>query len=143
MQLTKAGELALSKISGQSVVTSAFPTLASNVKVISSGGKQINQPVQIITIKSPVNNAKTSSNVGKIQSKPTVINAPYLIPQINQTAAPKLQSQTGQKKDPKVIRLTQQQLADLKSGMLLVISYRDPSYDANDLSVVLTKLITF
>ena len=127
MKLTKAGELALNKISVQSVPISALPTLASNVKVISSGGKQINQPGKIIPIKLPVNNSKPSSNVGKIQSKPTFINAPYVIPQKNQTAASKLQAEAGQKNDSKVImKLTPQQYADLMSGMLLGICNRDP-----------------
>jgi len=80
--------------------------------VISTGGKQINQPVKIITLNSP----KSSSNVGKIQSKPIVINAPYVIPQINRSTANKIQQENGEKKGPKIIRLTPQQFADLKSG---------------------------
>jgi len=112
LKLTKAGELALNKISVQNIVTTALPTISSNAKVISTGGKQINQPVKIITL----NSSKASSNVGKIQSKPIVINAPYVIPQVNRSSALKIQSEAGEKKGPKIIRLTPQQFADLKSG---------------------------
>ena len=114
LKLTKAGELALNKISVQNIVTSALPTISSNAKVISTGGKQINQPVKIITL----NSSKASSNAGKIQSKPIVINAPYVIPQVNRSSALKIQSEAGEKKGPKIIRLTPQQFADLKSGIL-------------------------
>ena len=116
LKLTKAGELALNKISVQNIVTSALPTISSNAKVISTGGKQINQPVKIITLNSP----KSSANVGKIQSKPIVINAPYVIPQINRSSAHKIQPENGEKKGPKIIRLTPQQFADLKSGALFL-----------------------
>jgi len=119
LKLTKAGELALNKISVQNIVTTAFPTISSNAKVISTGGKQINQPVKIITL----NTSKVSSNVGKIQSKPIVINAPYVIPQVNRSSALKIQSEAGEKKGPKIIRLTPQQFADLKSGILNDITY--------------------
>ena len=112
LKLTKAGELALNKISVQNIVTSALSTGNSSAKVISTGGKQINQPVKIITL----NSSRPSSNVGKIQSKPIVINAPYVIPQINRSATSKVQSDAGEKKGPKIIRLTPQQFADLKSG---------------------------
>ena len=119
MKLTKAGELALNKISVQNIVTSALPTISSNAKVISTGGKQINQPVKIITLNSP----KPSSNVGKIQSKPIVINAPYVIPQINRSSANKIQPENGEKKGPKIIRLTPQQFADLKSGTFFLRNF--------------------
>merc|ERR1719412_1385655 len=112
LKLTKAGELALNKISVQNIVTSALSSGVSNAKVISTGGKQINQPVKIITL----NSSRPSSNVGKIQSKPIVINAPYVIPQINRSATSKVQSDAAEKKGPKIIRLTPQQFADLKSG---------------------------
>ena len=112
LKLTKAGELALNKISVQAITSSSISSVASTAKVITtSGGKQINQPVKIITL-----NSSKPSNVTKIQSKPIVINAPYVIPQVNRTAS-KIQSDAGEKKGSKIIRLTPEQFAAITSGI--------------------------
>lgn len=109
LKLTKAGELALNKISVQAITSS---NVATTAKVITTmAGKQINQPVRIITL----NSLSKHSNVTKIQSKPIVINAPYVIPQTNRTAT-KIQSESGERKGPKIIRLTPEQFAAIKSG---------------------------
>ena len=114
LKLTEAGKLALNKISVQTLTSSAAASnVSSAAKVItSSGGRQINQPVKIITLSS-----SKSSNLQKIQSKPVVINAPYVIPQTNRTAtATRIQSGLGEKKGTKIIRLTPEQFAAIKSG---------------------------
>ena len=109
LKLTKAGELALNKISVQSIPSSK---VATTTKVITTmEGKPINQPVKIITL----NSSTKPANVTKIQSKPIVINAPYVIPQTNRTAAT-VQSESGERKGPKIIRLTPEQFAAIKSG---------------------------
>ena len=52
LKLTKAGELALNKISVQAITSSTISSVASTAKVITtSGGKQINQPVKIIELR--------------------------------------------------------------------------------------------
>jgi hypothetical protein len=110
LKLTKAGELAMNKISVQAISSSS--NVVSTAKVITStGGKHINQPVKIITL-----NSSRPSNVTKIQSKPIIINAPYMIPQTNRTASKIIQSDMGEKKGPKIIRLTPEQFAAIKSG---------------------------
>lgn len=101
----------MNKISVQAISSSS--NVVSTAKVITStGGKHINQPVKIITL----NSSSRPSNVTKIQSKPIVINAPYMIPQTNRTASKIIQSDMGEKKGPKIIRLTPEQFAAIKSG---------------------------
>merc|ERR1719266_22301 len=113
LKLTKAGELALNKIPLQSINSSSKIVPTAKIITTSTGAMQhINQPVKIITLNS---SSAKPSNVTKIQSKPIVINAPYVIPQTNRTAS-KIQSEMGEKKGPKIIRLTPEQFAAIKSG---------------------------
>ena len=115
LKLTKAGELALNKIPLQSINSSSKMISTAKIITTSSTGamQHINQPVKIITLNS--SSAKTA-NVTKIQSKPIVINAPYVIPQTNRSSVTKIQSESGQKKGPKIIRLTPDQFAAIKQG---------------------------
>ena len=118
LKLTEAGKLALNKVSLKTVTTSNLSTPSAKV-ISSSGGTQLNRPIKIITL-----NSSKASNLRKIQSKPVVINAPYVIPQNNRTAATatKIQSEAGgDKKGTKIIRLTPEQFAAIKSGWSSVI----------------------
>ena len=75
----------------------------------------MNRPVKIVTL----NSSKASSGLQKIQAKPIVINAPYVIPQTNRTATTTttIQSASNDKKGTKIIRLTPEQFAAIKSGV--------------------------
>ena len=121
LKLTKAGELALNKIPLQSINSSTKIVPTAKIITTSAGAMQhINQPVKIITLNS--SSAKTA-NVTKIQSKPIVINAPYVIPQTNRSSVTKIQPESGQKKGPKIIRLTPDQFAAIKQGKVLKDTY--------------------
>ena len=107
LTLTEAGKLALNKLPLQKVTTSPS-------KIITAAPRQINRPVKIVTL----NSSKASSGIQKIQAKPIVINAPYVIPQTNRTATTTtIQSASSDKKGTKIIRLTPEQFAAIKSGV--------------------------
>ena len=108
LTLTEAGKLALNKLPLQKVTTSPS-------KTITAAPRQINRPVKIVTL----NSSKASSGIQKIQAKPIVINAPYVIPQTNRTATTTttIQSASNEKKGTKIIRLTPEQFAAIKSGV--------------------------
>ena len=112
LTLTEAGKLALNKFPLQNLSTS--PTkMVGGVRTVQlkSANNPVTKPVKIVTI-----NTSTASGpavVQKIQSKPVVINAPYIMPQTQKVI--RIQpAEGGQKK--RIIKLTAEQFAAIKSG---------------------------